>query len=216
MHPRTRNKTRDITKIILTALAGAGGMTLAAMLGAAGSGSRQAKHELTVGIAQYTRVRIREALQRLRMQKFIQFDAHDVAAPIVLTHRGKGRLLRLTLRDRLFGKKRRWDYLWRMVIFDIPEDDRPTRERFHYTLRQAGFYPLQRSVFVAPFSCEQEIEELCAFWELRSCAHIFVTASLGTAEQSVRRFFAREGVTLRGGERAKRIQEVGKREERKK
>ena len=51
-------------------------------------------------------------------------------------------------------KKKRWDKRWRVVIFDIPEYRRSTRDKLRLTMRNAGFYRLQDSVWLYPYDCE--------------------------------------------------------------
>ncbi|MFN7088663.1 MAG: hypothetical protein ACK4NX_02515, partial [Candidatus Paceibacteria bacterium] len=34
-------------------------------------------------------------------------------------------------------------------------------------LKELGFYPLQKSVFVYPFQCEEEIDFLCSVFDVR-------------------------------------------------
>ena len=54
-------------------------------------------------------------------------------------------------------QKRRWDKRYRMVIFDIPQSRRGTRDRLRSLMRAAGFYRLQQSVWVHPYDCEELI-----------------------------------------------------------
>lgn len=199
MHPKTRNTTREITKLLLMIVGSGVAISAAALLGAAGPQSRRAQQTLVSEIHRYARGRIRETLNRLRMQRHISFNPDDARSPILLTKKGVVRMLRTGLFHHLRARKRRWDYLWRMIIFDVPEENKSVRERLRMTLQAAGFFPLQRSVFVTPYACEKEVEALCEEWQLRHCAHVFLTASLGSAERRARMFFSRQGVTLRKG-----------------
>jgi transposase len=52
---------------------------------------------------------------------------------------------------------RRWDGRWRMIIFDIPEKYRKTRDKLRGTLRSLGFIQLQGSVWVYPYDCEEVV-----------------------------------------------------------
>ena len=57
---------------------------------------------------------------------------------------------------------RRWDKRWRVIIFDIPERHRATRDRLRTMLRSLGFVQLQASVWVYPHDCEDLIALLKA------------------------------------------------------
>lgn len=62
-------------------------------------------------------------------------------------------------------KQKKWDGLWRMVIFDIPEKKRDVRDSLRITLLQGGFAKLQHSVLICPFPCEKEIKEVIEYYE---------------------------------------------------
>ena len=54
-------------------------------------------------------------------------------------------------------KPRHWDGKWRILIFDIPERRKRSREQIRTTLTQIGFQRLQDSVWVYPYDCEDLI-----------------------------------------------------------
>jgi len=49
---------------------------------------------------------------------------------------------------------RPWDGFWRIIIYDVSEKNRKTRDNIRYHLNKFDFKPLQRSVWVSPFSAE--------------------------------------------------------------
>ena len=62
----------------------------------------------------------------------------------------------------------RWDGLWRIVIFDIPEKRKKAREALRSKLKELGFRELQKSVLVYPYECENEVDFICEVFELRN------------------------------------------------
>ena len=54
-------------------------------------------------------------------------------------------------------KKRRWDKQYRLVMFDIPQSRRRTRDRLREMMTAFGFMRLQDSVWVSPYDCEDLI-----------------------------------------------------------
>ena len=50
-----------------------------------------------------------------------------------------------------------WDGQWRMVMFDIPEKLKSSRNALSIKLKSLGLLQWQRSVWVHPFECETEI-----------------------------------------------------------
>lgn len=78
-----------------------------------------------------------------------------------LTPKGESELRKLTVRQ-ISIKPHRWDKRWRVLIFDIPEYRRSTRNKVRETLRAIGFVRLQDSVWAYPYDCEDLITLLKA------------------------------------------------------
>jgi len=53
------------------------------------------------------------------------------------------------------------------VVSDIPEELKKAREAVRHHLKRLGFYPLQKSVFVFPYECENELEFITEFYNIR-------------------------------------------------
>jgi phenylacetic acid degradation operon negative regulatory protein len=63
-----------------------------------------------------------------------------------------------TGRDRIFKRRQRdWDGTWQMVIYQVPEAERPTRERLRNTLGWLGFGSLAPSTWVSPHDRGDEL-----------------------------------------------------------
>jgi len=101
------------------------------------------------------RYRAKTTLERLAVQGLIDFEKRDGKSYARITPEGQKVLLleqhKASLRN---VKKRRWDKRWRMIIFDIPERRRRTRDRLRITMSELGFVRLQDSVWVYPYDCE--------------------------------------------------------------
>lgn len=61
-----------------------------------------------------------------------------------------------------------WDNKWRIVIFDIPHRNRFVREVLRGALKQLDFRLLQKSVWIHPFPCKDEIDLLRSLFGLTS------------------------------------------------
>jgi hypothetical protein len=44
-----------------------------------------------------------------------------------------------------------WDSKWRVVVFDIPEEQRAERNMFRTRLKRLGFYQVQKSILALPY-----------------------------------------------------------------
>lgn len=74
-----------------------------------------------------------------------------------LTDKGKERLAVWEFNNFRFGKPKKWDRKWRVIIFDIPDKKRKIRDQIRYLFKRAGLYLLQESVWVYPYDCEDII-----------------------------------------------------------
>jgi len=85
---------------------------------------------------------------------------------IVLTEKGKKQAEKYQINDLAIERPKKWDKKWRVVIFDIPSSSRTIRDAFRRKLKELGFYPLQKSIWVYPYSCKKEVELLRDFFGL--------------------------------------------------
>lgn len=56
-------------------------------------------------------------------------------------------------------QKKKWDNKWRILIFDIEEKSRLTRDLLRKKLKELGFAKWQKSVYVTPHPIENELNE---------------------------------------------------------
>ncbi|KKS65672.1 MAG: Transcriptional regulator, PaaX family [Parcubacteria group bacterium GW2011_GWA1_42_7] len=89
----------------------------------------------------------------------------DGNVSLTLTKEGKTKLLKYQI-DSMKIKNQKWDGKWRMVIFDIPEEQKKERDAFRFRLKRLGFHELQKSVFVHPLDCQEEIEFFTEFYNI--------------------------------------------------
>ena len=75
-------------------------------------------------------------------------------------------------------KPKVWDKKWRIVLFDIPELHRKSRDALRYRLRQLGFFEYQKSVFVHPYDCRDEIEYIIESYRIRKFVRFIIADSL--------------------------------------
>lgn len=184
MKRKAKDNFKSITKCILKILgASAGTYVLGTLAGGRGS------DKLLKGLAQYSKWTILQTLRELRMRGYIEYEASDDKSPIILTENGLKRSLHYQLTDLFSSVRKKWDYLWRMVIFDIPEKKKTLREVFRRKLNTIGFYQLQKSVFVAPFKCERELVKIGELYHVLPHILVLTVASLGPREKDVRKYF---------------------------
>lgn len=99
-------------------------------------------------------------MKRLKKQKLVEIVEEKGQTLVRITEAGRVRALRYKLDEIQIKKPKVWDKKWRIVIFDIPEKYKRMREIFRDHLKTMGFYMLQKSVWVHPYPCFNEIEFL--------------------------------------------------------
>lgn len=112
----------------------------------------------------------------------------------MLTDSGRGTLLKFDIDAMVLPdfNPQKWDGIWRVLIFDIPELTRAVRNLFRDKIQELGFYTLQKSVYVTPIVCEKEITELAYLLKIINGVDIIHASRLGRKELAVRKFFGIE------------------------
>lgn len=111
-----------------------------------------------------TRKRIYKELKR---RGLIQVSAGDDGTYNVgITLDGARKLLSLSANEITITPMKKWDGHWRLVCFDIPKGKDSERLYFNRRLHELGFTMLQRSMWVHPFECIDEIRSITDFVNL--------------------------------------------------
>lgn len=95
-----------------------------------------------------------------------------------LTASGQRKLARLRFAEYSLPNVKRWDGKWRVVCFDIPETEQYARRVFQGKLSELGFYRLQNSVCVYPYSCAGLVELAHEAFELQKHIRVIVADSI--------------------------------------
>ena len=118
---------------------------------------------------------LHEAIKKLYQSKLIDYKENDDGTvDLVLNDDGKKRALKYNLDTIKIKKSAKWDGLWRVIIFDIPECFKQGRDALSVKLKQMGFYPLQKSVFIYPYECKNEIDFIIEIFDLRQYIRIML------------------------------------------
>ena len=91
---------------------------------------------------------LRQAINRLEHQEFLETHGKSLTQVIRLTE--KGRRLLMGNCDPETEWAQEWDGIWRMVLFDIPESKCTLRKRLRKILVENRFGCMQRSVWLSP------------------------------------------------------------------
>ena len=110
---------------------------------------------------------LRTAIKNLYKSKLVDYKENtNGTIKIILTEMGRSKILKYDLDKIEIKKPSHWDKLWRLVVFDIPEDKNLGRKALAAKLKELGFYPMQKSVFIHPYECKNEIDFITEMFEL--------------------------------------------------
>lgn len=119
---------------------------------------------------------------------------HDIV--IKLTKEGKRRAGKYQIDDLTIERPKKWDGRWRIIVFDIPVISNTVRNIFRLKLKEFGFYRLQKSTWVFPFECYEEIELLRDFLGVKKQQIIYIEAANIEGERVLRRHFRLQESTV--------------------
>lgn len=106
------------------------------------------------------RLRYYSILYQLKKKELIIFDYEEGIKPELpkLTEAGRKKALKYLVQEINPSPPKTWDHRWRLIIFDVPDKKKLSREFVREELKRIGFFKLQKSVFIYPFECKDEIE----------------------------------------------------------
>ena len=161
-------------KILLLLL---GGLTLG--LSASPKQYFQIVRGIKEGLKEIDARTLRRAIKSLYQSKMIsEKENSDGTVTIILTDKGKQKVLTYDLEKMEVKKPKQWDGKWRIVLFDIPEKIKKVREAMRGHFKNLGFYEFQKSVFVHPYNCKDEIDYLIEFYDIRKFVRFIIAESL--------------------------------------
>src|SRR3989338_6307397 len=111
------------------------------------------------------------SLNSLYASKLVGVEEKDGKLTLILTKKGRRKALTYNIGNFKIEQPAVWDRQWRIISFDIPEDEKPARDSIRGHLLSAGFYELHNSVLVYPFDCLNEIEFITELYDARKYIH---------------------------------------------
>lgn len=94
----------------------------------------------------------------LKSQNLVLFSRGDAGFELGLSPYGAQQLLGLQLDSLAIPPMPKWDCLWRLVSYDIPNIKTTERREFSARLLELGFVMVQRSMWVHPYECFDQIK----------------------------------------------------------
>ena len=174
-----RGDTKE--KILLLLLSG-----LVMSLSKSPKGYYKILNDLPRQLKEVRRKRLHDIVREFYNDRIVDYkEDKDGFTRIVLTKEGQKKALKFKIDEIEIKVPAKWDGKWRIVIFDIPEKFKKAREALRRKLKDLGFLELQKSVFILPYECEDEIDFIVEVFQIRP--HVrFVRANYFTNEEQLK------------------------------
>lgn len=120
---------------------------------------------------------LRYQLKRLQKNGIVELIEQDGELMFKLTNRGKHKLFKYKLEE-LSLNRRGWDKKWRLVAYDIPKYKKSQAEAFRSLLKKMEFLNIQKSLWLTPYNCKDEITFLKNLYNLEDHVSILTVSGL--------------------------------------
>lgn len=132
---------------------------------------------------------VKRTLNRLRQQSLIDYQENrDGKVTLTLTEAGQLKVLRYKFDEMVIKKPKRWDRKWRMVIFDVPEGHKAARDALRDKMKSLGLYQLQKSVWISPYPCKNEVDFISHLYGIGRYLLYFETKKLENEQFLINNF----------------------------
>lgn len=112
----------------------------------------------------------------------------DYEHGLQLTAKARRRLAKVEIDALVLKPKKIWDGRWRIVVYDIPSSQQTARHQLQSNLLRYGCIMLQKSTWITPFPCRQDVAAIASQYKVDSYISFFEAINLDNAEQMIKRF----------------------------
>jgi hypothetical protein len=141
----------------------------------------------------YNKKDIKRAVDNLKRRKLIEIiSERGGRVRVNLTNKGIKRVKEFAFDNLAIPKPKKWDRKWRVIIFDIPTQPKKlnqARKALRDKIKELGFRKLQKSVWIYPYPCEDEILLVGEIFNVTKYIEILTVEKL-LYETEVKNFFA--------------------------
>ncbi len=130
----------------------------------------------------------REVKRIIRYMKSQGYLAGDYEHGLKLTKKAQQRIAQRDIDTLQTTVPEKWDNIWRIVVYDIPNSFTENRREIQRRLRFYGCFQLQRSVLITPFPCFEDIATLAARCNVEQYLTYFETTKLANDRPLIARF----------------------------
>jgi DNA-binding transcriptional regulator PaaX len=185
-----RERYGEITKQVLVAVGIASVVVIVAAAPGLVLAAKLLPQEQWKSLEEPKKKSVERSIQGLQRNKLLTLRKKNGTIEIALTKEGKQKFKEIQFDKLQIAKPPHWDGKWRVLIFDIPDKSFKTaREILRRKLKEWSFYPLQKSVWVCPWPCEDELRLIAELYEVAPYVNIMVVEKI-LADTAIKKHFA--------------------------
>jgi len=140
----------------------------------------------------YPQKQLRNVFASLKKRKLIEIIREkNGKSKVILTNKGRQRVKEFCFEELRITKAKHWDKKWRMLIYDIPSSPKiynKAREALRRKVQDIGFVQLQKSIWVCPYECEDEILYLAESYQVTKYIEILTVEKMLHEDKLKRKF----------------------------
>lgn len=129
------------------------------------------------------RYRVKRSISSLKNKRLVKIYLKDGQEFMEITENGKKRALLYKLDEIKIKRNKKWDGLWRVAAFDIPERHRKARMALSRKMKEMGLLFLQKSLFISPFDFLDELDFIGEVFNVRKYILYFTIKNFSDKNQ---------------------------------
>lgn len=140
--------------------------------------------------------KITKSFYYLKRAGFIEWKQEGKGLMLMLTKKGREKLNVLNFQTLQVERQNRWDGRWWVVLADVPKESRRQEDLLRAKLKEMGFYPFQRSVWIYPHNPRTEVGIVSKFYQIKQFVTTMGVDKLEKPDEAVLLEFFKEKKVL--------------------
>jgi len=137
----------------------------------------------------YKNKQISNAITNLRRSKFIEYIPNNKGIVTVrITKKGETKLKSFAIDLIKISIPSKWDGKWRVVMFDLPIRYAKIRHILRFRLKKLGFVKFQKSVWIYPYPCIDEILFIAEYYKIVKYVEVMTVVDINN-DLKLKKFF---------------------------
>ncbi len=126
----------------------------------------------------HQRNQIWKAIKYLESRDRLKVLDDGLNTSVMLTRNGRTQLHEDSIQTLEIRRPSRWDKKWRLVMFDLPMRHGNVRQAFRHKLQDFGFKMYQKSVFIYPYECLEEVNTVAHWYGVKEYVRYIVASEI--------------------------------------